>query len=120
MARAAGCCLSDAVSGLGGKAGSNIGAFLAKIDVLREQTQGMKLKDVVDLVLKAFGLIEHYKADREGEDRSQARCAVLRSGTPGRHSLVGVMAAWFSKARLIQYLAVWWLMFSSVPTACTE
>ncbi|OGB29454.1 MAG: DNA helicase II [Burkholderiales bacterium RIFCSPLOWO2_12_FULL_61_40] len=68
-ARLTGCCLSDAVSGLGGKAGMNFGAFLAKIEVLREQTQGMKLKDVVDLVLDKSGLLEHYKADREGEDR---------------------------------------------------
>jgi DNA helicase-2/ATP-dependent DNA helicase PcrA len=69
VARAAGCCLSDAVSGLGGKAGSNIGAFLARIDVLREQTQGMTLRQITELVLDKSGLLEHYKADREGEDR---------------------------------------------------
>jgi len=39
VARASGCSLSDAVSGLSGKAGTNIGAFLAGIDVLREQTR---------------------------------------------------------------------------------
>jgi DNA helicase II / ATP-dependent DNA helicase PcrA len=68
-ARAAGCCLSDAVSGLGGKAGFNIGAFLAKIDVLREQTEGLTLREITEMMLEHSGLIEHYRADREGADR---------------------------------------------------
>ncbi len=69
LARATGCALSDAVSGLGGKAGSNIGAFLAGIDVLREQTQGMSLRDTIVATLEHSGLIAHYRADREGADR---------------------------------------------------
>ncbi len=69
VARAAGCALSDAVSGLSGKAGTNIGAFLAGIDVLREQTLGMTLREIVERVLDHSGLIAHYKADREGADR---------------------------------------------------
>ncbi len=69
MARANGCSLSDAVSGLGGKAGTNIGAFLAGIDVLREQIHGMSLREIVELTLNHSGLIRHYKADREGADR---------------------------------------------------
>ena len=69
VARAAGCSLHDAVSALGGKAGANIGAFVAKIDVLREQTQKMTLREIIELVLDHSGLIEHYKADREGADR---------------------------------------------------
>jgi DNA helicase-2/ATP-dependent DNA helicase PcrA len=43
-ARAHGCSLHDAVSTIGGKAGANIAAFVAKIDVLREQTQGKTLR----------------------------------------------------------------------------
>jgi len=69
VAHAAGCSLSDAVSGVSGKAGTNIGAFLAGIDVLREQTQGMKLSEIVERMLDHSGLIAHYKADREGADR---------------------------------------------------
>ena len=69
VARAAGCSLHDAVSALGGKAGANIGAFVAKVDVLREQTQKMTLREIIELVLDHSGLIEHYKADREGADR---------------------------------------------------
>jgi DNA helicase-2/ATP-dependent DNA helicase PcrA len=68
-ARASGCSLSDAVSGLSGKAGTKIGAFLAGIDVLREQTQGLSLRETIELTLDHSGLIDHYKADREGADR---------------------------------------------------
>jgi DNA helicase II / ATP-dependent DNA helicase PcrA len=68
-AKAAGCSLCDAVSLVGGKAGINIGAFVAKIDVLREKTQGATLREIIELLLDHSGLIEHYKADREGADR---------------------------------------------------
>ena len=68
-ARASGCSLSDAVSGLSGKAGTNIGAFLAGIEVLREQTQGLSLRETIELTLDHSGLIDHYKADRDGADR---------------------------------------------------
>ncbi len=68
-ARAAGRSLHDAVSAVGGKAGANLTAFVARIDVLREQTQGMSLREIIDLVLDHSGLVEHYKADREGADR---------------------------------------------------
>ena len=68
-ARASGCSLSDAVSGLSGKAGTNIGSFLAGIEVLRERTQGLSLREIIEQVLDHSGLITHYKADREGADR---------------------------------------------------
>jgi DNA helicase-2/ATP-dependent DNA helicase PcrA len=68
-ARAAGRSLHDAVSAVGGKAGTNLSAFVARIDVLREQTAGMSLREIIELVLDHSGLVEHYKADREGADR---------------------------------------------------
>ena len=68
-AKAAGCSLHYAVSLVSGKAGINIGAFVAKIDVLREKTQGATLREIIELLLDHSGLIEHYKADREGADR---------------------------------------------------
>ena len=69
LARAQGCSLHDAVSAMSGRAGAAIGGFVAKIDVMREQTAGMTLRDIMSLVLDHSGLIEHYKADREGADR---------------------------------------------------
>ncbi|MGJ7581104.1 UvrD-helicase domain-containing protein [Variovorax sp. RHLX14] len=68
-ARASGKSMHDAVSAVGGKAGGNLTAFVAKIDVLREQTEGVSLREIIELVLDHSGLIEHYKADREGADR---------------------------------------------------
>jgi DNA helicase-2/ATP-dependent DNA helicase PcrA len=66
---ASGCSLHDAVSATTGKAGANLGGFVAKLDVMREQTQAMTLRDIIELVLQHSGLLEHYKADREGADR---------------------------------------------------
>ena len=68
-ARAMGCPLHDAVSTLTGKAGVNITAFVAKIDVLRKQTQGQNLRQIIELLLDHSGLVEHYKSEREGADR---------------------------------------------------
>ncbi len=68
-ARASGCSLHDAVSVVTGKAGTSLGAFVAKMDVLREQTAGSTLREIIELVLQHSGLIEHYKADKEGADR---------------------------------------------------
>ncbi len=69
VARASGCSLWDAVSGVSGRAGAAIGGFVAKMDVLREQTTGLNLRDIVRLVLDHSGLVEHYRAEREGQDR---------------------------------------------------
>ncbi len=68
-ARAMGCAMHDAVSAVSGKAGANLSAFVAKIDVLREQTQGQTLRQIIELLLDHSGLTEHYKAEREGADR---------------------------------------------------
>ncbi len=68
-ARSMGCSLSDAVSAVGGKAGVNMGAFMALIDVLRERTQGQTLREIVEQVLEHSGLIDFYKAEKEGADR---------------------------------------------------
>ncbi|MFC6283416.1 MULTISPECIES: UvrD-helicase domain-containing protein [Polaromonas] len=69
VARAAGCSLHDGVSAVPGKAGANLGAFVAKLDVMREQTAGLTLREIIELVLQHSGLEEHYKLEKEGQDR---------------------------------------------------
>ena len=69
MARASGCSLHDGVSAVAGKAGANLGAFVAKLDVMREQTAGCTLREIIELVLQHSGLEEHYKLEKEGQDR---------------------------------------------------
>ncbi|WOP16833.1 UvrD-helicase domain-containing protein [Ottowia sp. SB7-C50] len=68
-ARAAGTSLVDAVTLLPGRAGANLSAFVAKVDVMREQTAGQTLRQIIEQMLDGSGLIEHYRADREGADR---------------------------------------------------
>jgi DNA helicase-2/ATP-dependent DNA helicase PcrA len=69
IAKATGCSLHDAVSTLTGRAGAAIAGFVAKIDVLREQTGGMNLRDIISVMLEDSGLMAHYRAEREGADR---------------------------------------------------
>ena len=69
LAKANGCSLHDAVSVLTGRAGAAVAGFVARVDVLREQTARMNLRDIVATMLDSSGLLEHYRADREGEDR---------------------------------------------------
>ena len=68
-ARAAGCSLHDAVSAVPGKAGTNFKAFVAMVDVLREQTEGQNLRSIIEQVLETTGLVEHFRTEKEGADR---------------------------------------------------
>ncbi|MBK6613569.1 UvrD-helicase domain-containing protein [Ottowia sp.] len=69
VARAAGTALHDAVTDVPGKAGANLAGFVARIDVMREQTAGRTLREIIELVLDASGLLEHYRGEKEGQDR---------------------------------------------------
>ncbi len=69
ISRASGCSLHDGVSAVPGKAGTNLGAFVAKLDVVREQTEGATLREIIELVLQYSGLEEHYRTDKDGQDR---------------------------------------------------
>ena len=69
VARSSGCSLHDAVSAVTGRAGAAIGGFVAKLDVMRERSEGMTLSQIIELVLEHSGLVEHYRAEREGQDR---------------------------------------------------
>jgi DNA helicase-2/ATP-dependent DNA helicase PcrA len=68
-AKGLGCSLHDAVSTTAGKAGAKLAGFVAMIDVMREQTPGMTLREIIELVLGKTGLVEHYKTEKEGADR---------------------------------------------------
>jgi DNA helicase-2/ATP-dependent DNA helicase PcrA len=69
IARTSGCSLHDAVSAATGKAGANLGGFVAMLDVLREQIAGMTLREIIELLLDKTGLLAHYRADKDGADR---------------------------------------------------
>ena len=69
VARATGSSLHDAVHATTGKAGANLTAFVARIDTMRTQTEGMTLREIIEVMLQQSGLIEHYKSERDGADR---------------------------------------------------
>ncbi|MEX8518474.1 MAG: UvrD-helicase domain-containing protein [Leptothrix sp. (in: b-proteobacteria)] len=69
LARASGRSLYQSVSALSGAAGSKIGAFNRLIDGLREQTHGLTLRQIIEQMLDASGLITFYRSEKEGADR---------------------------------------------------
>jgi DNA helicase-2/ATP-dependent DNA helicase PcrA len=68
-AAAGGTSLWQAVPRVAGKAGTTVGAFVKLIETLRAGTRGLPLPEVVEHMLQASGLLEHYKAERDGADR---------------------------------------------------
>jgi len=49
--------------------GSKAAVFKKLIEDLRSETQGLPLKEAVEVVIAKSGLVEHYKTEREGADR---------------------------------------------------
>jgi DNA helicase-2/ATP-dependent DNA helicase PcrA len=61
--------LYAAVGQLSGKAGNNLSAFVQLIDSLRFETQQLPLKEIVEITIQRSGLIEHYRTEKEGQER---------------------------------------------------
>ena len=57
------------IEALGGRAGQSLAAFRALIEKLKAETDGLPLAETTEIVVAGSGLIEHYKAEREGADR---------------------------------------------------
>jgi len=68
-ARASARSLAQSVAAVPGKAGSNLQAFVALIDRVRDATKGLTLRKIIDQVLHASGLLEFYRLEKEGQDR---------------------------------------------------
>ena len=68
-ARAGGQSLARSIGAVGGRGGSALAGFVALVDELREGTRGMTLREIIVRMLEASGLIAHYRADKEGQDR---------------------------------------------------
>ena len=54
---------------LTGKAGTVLGAFIRMIMKLRTDTQALPLPEAVEHVIEHAGLVAHYKAEKDGQDR---------------------------------------------------
>jgi DNA helicase II / ATP-dependent DNA helicase PcrA len=68
-AKAGGMSLYKAAGALAGKAGAAIAAFLRIVDSLRSETQGLPLKEAVEVMLERSGLVAHYRSEKDGADR---------------------------------------------------
>ena len=68
-ARAHDCSLFSAVVGMSGTAGGKLAQFTKMIDGMRFDTQHLPLPELVDHINVHSGLLAHYKAEREGQDR---------------------------------------------------
>jgi DNA helicase-2/ATP-dependent DNA helicase PcrA len=68
-AKSAGSSLWAAVPQVAGKAGASLAGFVRIIDVLRAETAGLALKEVVEHMLAKSGLLAHYRAEKDGADR---------------------------------------------------
>ena len=68
-ARLSGRSLYQSVGSVAGKGGTNLTAFTALIDRMRDATRGLTLRDIIEHMLGETGLIDFYRADKEGADR---------------------------------------------------
>ncbi|HZV54988.1 MAG TPA: UvrD-helicase domain-containing protein [Rhodocyclaceae bacterium] len=67
-AKAAGGSLFAAIPAMSGKAGASLASFAALIAKMKEVAH-LPLPELVDHVVELSGLREHYKAEKEGQDR---------------------------------------------------
>jgi DNA helicase-2/ATP-dependent DNA helicase PcrA len=86
-AKAGGSSLYKAASGLSGKAGASVAAFVRIIDSLKAETQELPLPETMEVMLEKSGLVAHYKAERDGADRVE-----------NLNELVNAAAAFISEA----------------------
>ncbi|MGH8800248.1 MAG: 3'-5' exonuclease, partial [Casimicrobiaceae bacterium] len=52
-----------------GKAGTSVAAFVALVEALRAATHDLPLPETVDHVVHASGLLAHYAAEKDGQER---------------------------------------------------
>ena len=68
-ARASGRSLHQSVASVVGKGGANLLAFNGLIERASLATRGQTLRKIIDHLLAESGLVEHYRNEREGQDR---------------------------------------------------
>jgi DNA helicase-2/ATP-dependent DNA helicase PcrA len=68
-ARASGRSLHQSIASVSGRAAASLAAFDALVERLREATRGLTLREIIEHMLHETGLIEFYRAEKEGADR---------------------------------------------------
>jgi DNA helicase-2/ATP-dependent DNA helicase PcrA len=80
-ATAAGSSLYAAVGRLSGAAAAKLGAFVQLIESLRFETAPLTLPEIVTLVNERSGLAEHYRNEREGQERLENLGELVNAAT---------------------------------------
>jgi DNA helicase II / ATP-dependent DNA helicase PcrA len=80
-AAAHGTSLWQAVARLEGKTAATLGTFVKLIDTLRQGTQNLPLPEVVEQVLTASRLLDHYKTERDGAERVENLEELINAAT---------------------------------------
>ncbi|MGH1357534.1 MAG: UvrD-helicase domain-containing protein [Burkholderiaceae bacterium] len=66
---------------LTGNAGNKVAGFIGLIQALQKETAQMGLPDVVEHVIERSGLVEHYQADKDGQDRVENLRELINAAT---------------------------------------
>jgi DNA helicase-2/ATP-dependent DNA helicase PcrA len=67
--RASGRSLYQSAGAVSGRGGAGLAAFNALIDGMRAATRGLTLRKVIEHVVAGSGLVDHYRTEKEGQDR---------------------------------------------------
>ncbi len=57
------------VGAVKGKSGAALAAFVQQVEAMRNATKGLPLPEAIEHVNVASGLVAHYKAEKDGQDR---------------------------------------------------
>jgi DNA helicase-2/ATP-dependent DNA helicase PcrA len=68
-AKARGGSLHAAIDAVTGKSGSALAGFRSLLALMQAETKGLPLAEIVEHVVARSGLVEHYRAERDGADR---------------------------------------------------
>lgn len=81
FARQYNCSLYRAVPYMTGRAGTNLGKFVALINQLAAQAQMLSLPELIEQVVHDSGILAHYTNDREGAERLENLQELVNAAT---------------------------------------
>jgi DNA helicase-2/ATP-dependent DNA helicase PcrA len=66
---------------LSGKSSASVAGFVKLIENTRQATAGLALPELIDHVLQASGLTQHYKSEKDGADRLENLAELVNAAT---------------------------------------
>ena len=69
VARSSGRSLAQSVGAVAGAPGAKLAGFQKLVEAMRAATQGLTLREIIEHVLHASGLLDFYRNDKEGAER---------------------------------------------------